>query len=250
MKQLIIDIINEKIRTSEGHTRYRSPLVGFAAASDPLFAKLREVANPDHFLPGEMLPGAQTVNAFFLPFDTELVRLNRRNPYVSWEWAKAYVETNQLIKDICKEIAHQLGDMGFNVVYEMPTHNFDSERFLSAWSHKHVAYVCSLGSFGRNSMLITEKGCAGRFGSLVTDMNMELALPARELYHPFCEKCDYCVKACPVSALGAGGLNKTACYQRLLEVNEFFDDLPLTDACGKCANGPCATRSPGQTGHF
>ncbi|MGI6549396.1 MAG: epoxyqueuosine reductase [Syntrophomonadales bacterium] len=245
LEKLITDIINEKIRTHNGSTRYRSPLVGFASASDPLFAKLREVANPDHLLPGDMLPEAQSVIAFFLPFTDELIKLNRRDPFVSREWAKAYVETNQLIKDICLEIAQQLGKMGFSAAYEMPTHNFDYERFLSVWSHKHVAYVCGLGSFGRNTMLITPEGCAGRFGSVVTDRHIESETPARELYYPFCEKCDYCVRACPVSALGEDGLDKAACYQRLLEADRFYDDLPLTDACGKCANGPCASKAPG-----
>lgn len=246
MKQLLIDIINDKIRTNNGRTRYRSPLVGFASASDPLFHKLREVANPDHLLPEEMLPGAESVIAFFLPFDNELIKLNRRDPYVSREWAEAYVETNQLIKDICKEISRQLADMGYNAAYEMPTHNFDYERLLSSWSHKHVAYVCGLGSFGRNTMLITAKGCAGRFGSLVIDKYLEPDATTRELYHPYCAECDYCVRVCPISALGDDGLNKAACYQRLLEVNEFFDDLSLSDVCGKCANGPCAFRSPGE----
>lgn len=246
MKQLIMDIINDTIRTRGYRTRYRSPLVGFASASNPLFHRLREVANPDHLLPGEMLPGAQAVIAFFLPFDNELIRLNRKDPYVSREWAEAYVETNQLIKDVCQEISWHLVDMGFNAAYEMPTHNFDSERLLSSWSHKHVAYVCGLGSFGRNTMLITEKGCAGRFGSLVTDKYLEPVATVGELYHPFCERCDYCVRVCPVFALGGGEFNKATCYQHLLEVNEFFSDLPLSDVCGKCANGPCAFKAPGK----
>lgn len=243
MEQLLKDIISEKVSASS-RNRYRSPLVGFAAADDPLFRQLRQVANPDHLLPGEMLPGAKTVIAFFLPFEVELIKLNRRHPYVSRDWAEAYVETNGLIKVICQEITRKLIDKGFHATYEMPTHNFDPERLLSPWSHKHVAYVCGLGSFGRNTMLITEKGCAGRFGSLVTDQYFEPSRLAREVFYPGCERCDYCVKVCPVSALGDQGLDKAACYRRLLEVNEFFDDLSLSDVCGKCANGPCALKAP------
>ena len=67
MKQLFINIINYTIRTSNGCTRYRSPLVGFALASDPLFHKLQEVANPDHLLPEEMLPGAQSGETLTFP---------------------------------------------------------------------------------------------------------------------------------------------------------------------------------------
>jgi epoxyqueuosine reductase QueG len=242
MEQLIKDIISEKIRTSSNRTRYRSPLVGFSAADDPLFRQLRQVANPDHLLPEEMLPGAQTVIAFFLPFELELIKINRQHPYVSHEWAEAYVETNGLIKEICQDIARKLKELGFKTAYEMPTHNFDPVRLLSPWSHKHVAYVCGLGSFGRNTMLITEKGCAGRFGSLVTDGYIQPDSPTKEIFYPGCDNCNYCVRACPVSALGEQKFDKAACYRHLLEVNEFYDDLPLCDACGKCANGPCATK--------
>ena len=73
------------------------------------------------------------------------------------------MEANQLIKNACEERCRYFADMGFNAVYEQPTHNFDSRHLLSTWSHKHIAYVCGLGSFGRNTMLITAGGCAGRF---------------------------------------------------------------------------------------
>ncbi len=243
MDQLIKNIVARKTRMNSHRTRYRSPLVGFASADDPLFGQLRQVAHPDHLLPKEMLPDAKTVIAFFLPFETELVKLNRNHPYVSREWAEAYVETNGLIKEICQEIERALAELGFQTTYEMPTHNFDQELLLSPWSHKHVAFVCGLGSFGRNTMLITEKGCAGRFGSLVTDGEISSDRPVQEAFFAGCEKCNYCVKACPVLALGEKELDKAACYRHLLKVNEFYDDLSLSDACGKCANGPCATKS-------
>ena len=40
---------------------------------------------------------------------------------------------------------------------------------MSDWSHKHVAYIAGIGSFGHHHMLITNKGCCGRLGSVVTD---------------------------------------------------------------------------------
>lgn len=244
MKQTITDIINETIHKSRCRTQFREPLTGCAPAEDPLFYRLREVAHPGHLLPGEMLPGARTVVSFFLPFNTKLVEKNRKHSYVSREWAEAYVEANQLIKNACEEICRYFADMGFNAVYEQPTHNFDSRHLLSTWSHKHIAYVCGLGSFGRNTMLITAGGCAGRFGSLVTDAYLESSAQASALYHPVCERCDYCARICPVSALRDGSFDKAACYRRLLEVNDFYSDLPLTDVCGKCACGPCALRDP------
>jgi hypothetical protein len=47
------------------------------------------------------------------------------------------------------------------------THNFNEEDLTAGWSHKSVAFVAGLGTFGVNRMLITPAGCAGRFGSMV-----------------------------------------------------------------------------------
>ena len=51
----------------------------------------------------------------------------------------------------------------------MATHNFDEAKLVSYWSQKHVAYMAGLGKFGLHHMIITEKGCCGRLGSIVTN---------------------------------------------------------------------------------
>jgi len=40
--------------------------------------------------------------------------------------------------------------------------------------------------------------------------------------------------------LTVDGLDKPACYRRLLEVDARYEDLGVCDVCGKCATGPCA----------
>ena len=52
----------------------RGPLIAAAAADDPRWLELRRVAHPDHRLPEELLPGARSVVAWFLPFQPWLVR--------------------------------------------------------------------------------------------------------------------------------------------------------------------------------
>ena len=240
VKHLIEQAINVKVSSVQGPVRYRTPLIGYADADDPVFNNLKQVAHQGHLLPRDLLPQARTVIAFFLPFDLELVRINRRHSYVSREWVQAYVYTNALISEICRDIAAIMAEQRFEAIYDQPTHNFDEEELLSPWSHKHVAFACGLGSFGTNTMLITERGCAGRFGSLVTDAEIRPVSSKKELFHPKCENCTYCIRVCPASALNERGLEKAACYRYLLEVNDFYNDLPLSDACGKCANGPCA----------
>ncbi|MBF7084294.1 hypothetical protein IT084_15175 [Desulfallas sp. Bu1-1] len=123
------------------------------------------------------------------------------------------------------------------------THNFNEEDLTAGWSHKSIAFVAGLGTFGVNRMLITPAGCAGRFGSMVISAEIPpTPRPGRE----FCRyynggKCLYCVTNCPTGALQVDGLDKQTCYRRLLEVAGQFTDLGLCDVCSKCALGPCAT---------
>ncbi|MCL6560105.1 MAG: epoxyqueuosine reductase [Firmicutes bacterium] len=246
MQNFIHNFIIDTIKRFQGKTAYREPLVGFARADDPGFGRLKELVGPGHLLPTDLLPAARSVVAFFVPFTGELVRQNRQHPYVSREWAEAYIETNQLISDICSSLTRELQNKGVRAAWQQPTHNFDPVALRSFWSHKHVAYLCGLGTFGLHHMLITAAGCAGRLGSLVVD----LALPATPvqagencLYRRG-KNCTSCVRLCPTGALSAEGLDKQKCYRHLLEVDEHYHDLGLCGVCGKCAAGPCALTVP------
>jgi epoxyqueuosine reductase QueG len=194
------------------------------------------------------------VVAFFVPFDGELVRLQRHDPYVNRAWAEAYIETNRLIESVCQVLGDALARKGVRAAWQQPTHNFDQVELVSCWSHKHVAYLCGLGSFGRHRMLVTTAGCAGRLGSLVIDAALPVEAMAlhRRTAEPngkFCLTrdggfCDICIRRCPSGALTSDGLDRQRCYRYLLEVNDRFPDLGLCDVCGKCATGPCALKMP------
>lgn len=246
MKKIIEGLINNSAQNSGDFPGYREPLIGYAAAGDPGFDRLKEIVGPGHLLPQDILPGARTVIAFFLPFKEQLAQVNREHSYVAREWADAYVRTNRLISQICERIADALAEKGINTGWQQPTHNFDPVELVSFWSHKHVAYLCGLGTFGLHHMLITPAGCSGRLGSMVIDRelppsprpDMELCLYKRN------GKCMRCVKSCPTGALTEYGLDKAKCYQRLLEVDAYYTDLGCCDVCGKCATGPCAVTAP------
>lgn len=240
MEKFIQEYIREQVNSAVTETKYRDPLIGFARADDSLFARLKKVVNPNHLLPSDLLPEAKSVAAFFIPFTGDLVRINRNHSYVSPEWARAYIETNRLIGDICRGLTEKLIQSGIKAAWEMPTHNFDPVLLYSIWSHKHIAYICGLGSFGRHTMLITEKGCAGRIGSIVLDYDVNQPGTLKALEYETCKKCSYCSNACPCGALTENGLDKPRCYRYVLEVDAYYGDMPLTDVCGKCANGPCA----------
>jgi len=246
LEAFIINFVRREVATADTVTRYRQPLVGFADAADPRFPQLREIAEPTHLLPRDLLPTARSVIAFFLPFTAEIVEANRAQPReVARGWALAYVETNALINRIAQGLIAALAERGVKAAAEPATHNWDPVTLISRWSHKSVAAIAGLGSFGLHRMLITDAGCAGRFGSLVVDAVLEptsspaLSPPERCLYF-YDGSCTVCVDRCPVGALTEDGLDKHRCYEWLLQVADRFRDLGIADVCGKCATGPCA----------
>ncbi|MFP4457389.1 MAG: epoxyqueuosine reductase [Clostridia bacterium] len=248
-KRLIEKIITENVFNNIYKTKYREPIIGYADAKDSQFTKLKEVGHPKHLLPTDLLNTAKTVIAYFIPFTKELVEENKKHNYVAPSWALAYVETNNLITDINNNIKKELAKEGIKVSTIKATHNFDKELIMSMWSHRHIAYIAGVGTFGVNNLLITEKGCAGRLGSFVIDQSLE---PSDILNKELClykqdKSCVYCFDKCPVGAFDDEEFARSRCYDYLLEVVEHFKDIdPNCDVCGKCNCGPCAILSKGE----
>ncbi len=227
---------------------WRKPLVAAASADDPLFPQLRRVAAPDHALPADLLPGARTVVVFFIPFVRRLAQENdAEREFASRSWAEAYVLTNRLIHAVNEHLQSAFQSRGFAAGTTPATHNFDEERLVSGWSHKHVGFIAGLGTFGCHHWLITEAGCCGRLGSLVTTMPLT---PTPRPSVEFCllkagGKCGGCFKKCRYDALHPHGFDRHACYRRCLANDARHHDLPLVDVCGKCGcEVPCSYGVP------
>jgi epoxyqueuosine reductase QueG len=231
-----------------GGDYWRDPLVAIISASDPTLMKLKEVVDPEHAIPSDLLPDAKSVVVFFLPFRPELGLENARcKPYASRSWAQAYVETNSLIQSINEHMKTCFKHAGYDAATTPATHNFDEEKLVSRWSHKHIGYLAGLGTFGKNHLLITRAGCCGRLGSLVTSMPLpatpkmteESCLEKRGLL------CRSCVSACRFGALRSKGFDRRACYAQCLRNDAHYSYLPLVDVCGKCGcEVPCSYQVP------
>jgi len=248
MRELIERTVRSVVGEADTATAYRPPLVGFAAAEDPAFEDLKRLVGPEHVLPTDLLSGAASVVSFFLPFAAEVVEANRvRKGRVAREWAVAYLETNDLIRTVCDRLAEELRGAGFASASAPATGNFDRETLASGWSHKSAAVIAGLGRFGLHHMVITQSGCAGRFGSLVTDAVLKPSRRSlRELrVNKSGGTCKDCVSRCPVGALnGAGDLNSELCWNRCQAVARRLSDLELAEVCGKCAVGRCSMGPP------
>jgi epoxyqueuosine reductase QueG len=225
---------------------FDAPIFGAAAAEDPLFSQLKSAAavGAGQFLPADWLPGARFVLSVFFPF-TERVRAANAaaDRLPAAEWLHARIEGQRHISAVSAAAAETLRRAGFSAVAPSEDARFRSEGFSSNWSERHVAFVCGLGTFGLSKGLITEKGMAGRFTSLVTDMALS---PTRRTYtelYEHCIFCGLCAKRCPADAIDRErGKAHAPCFALLEETRVLFSPRY---GCGKCQVGvPCERGIP------
>jgi len=234
------------VNENEAITSYRNPLIGFVAADDPGVSNLSEFIGFDHLKPCDLLPGALSIVSFFLPFTPELVYANaKEKEQVAREWAIAYVETNALIGKITSRLIEVLDQDNIRAAAVPATGNFDEKALRSSWSHKSLAVLAGLGSFGLHQMVITDAGCAGRFGSLVIDAALPFDKPAKKERCAFYASgtCLDCALACPANAIDENEpFNRQACWAQCRKNGQRILDLgDEVHVCGKCAvKGPCA----------
>ena len=238
IRTVIESTINEAVWKSP--LGFKKPLISYASPSDPLFLELKEL-HPHHLMPQELLKNIKTIVVFYVPFDLEIAHSNKTGTKVSEKWANAYISTNSLINEVCVLLSEKLAAQGVETAHQKATHNFDEKNLTAAWSHRSVAYIAGLGTFGVNRMLITPVGCAGRFGSIAISHFIEPTAKPDKEYCLFFEGkgCLKCLKSCPVGALAENSINKHLCYERLLKVADEYSAIGFADVCGKCI-GPCA----------
>ena len=256
MKDQITDFVKDYVRNYPAKTEWRTPLVGFAEVKGDYLSNIHQIIISEHADPQQVLPDAETVIAFFLPFTKELCEGNAMPGPESTEWAVAYEETNNLIHDLSVAIVRFLEEHGWRGALPEQYTIYEEDVLRARWSHRHMAAAAGLGTFGVNQMLITEKGCCGRYGSVVTNLRVDWNKPLQE------ELCLYkrgmgclkCVEVCPAGALSTDGFNRFMCNEALYRNKELYDsevhvydDLvpEETELCGKCSSGmPCSLHAP------
>ena len=223
-----------------------------SAPIDQRFDILPQIACGDHLHPHDLLQTAKSVVVFFIPFKRELVKENKAGDRPCRNWGVAYVHTNDLISRLSQAVESFLSKAGYNSELTPATHNFDEDKLMARWSHKHLASLSNLGRFGTHHMLITPSGCAGRLGSLVTEAELgdnPVIDTDDACLSKAGQKCGKCISVCPVDALSESSFERRWCWNRLNEnrdVSDSFTDLPkTTHVCGKCAAlMPCSFINP------
>ncbi|GHU25737.1 (Fe-S)-binding protein [Betaproteobacteria bacterium] len=234
-------------------TIWNAPLVGVAAADDPLFETLKTpgVVGPEHRSPGEWLPGAKSVISYFLPYTEPLRRgYPKKSPLPSLEWVSGRthgeVFNNVIRRALFRLLEHYSAKAlapGIQLHYQAPG-------MIPMWSERHTAFIAGLGSFGIHGALITKQGASGRIGSIITDLELP---PTPREYSAIYEYCPYpahgtcgaCIPRCPADAINPESRDNLRCViQSRDTVGDFFRPLGY-HSCGHCLTWlPCAQQIP------
>lgn len=242
---------------------FEAPIIAYGSADDPVFSRLKDenIIGRHFILPGEWLHGAETVISFFLPFTEQIRKSNRMD--LSWpsnEWLHGRIEGQIFVNRLATHIKDMLTEAGYKSIVPSADSRFMANTdgpsksaykqkgagvpaFSSNWSERHAAYICGLGTFGLSKGLITRKGIAGRFGSIITELTLEPDQRDYSGIYEYCTMCGACVKNCPVGAISLEkGKDHSPCSQFL---DRTMEEHHPRYGCGKCQVGvPCEGRIP------
>lgn len=237
---------------------YDEPLVGFAGAGDELFVKFKQedIIGPFHRTPSEWLSGAKTVISYFLPFSAYVRRSNHEPGPASEAWLKGRIIGEEINSRLRRFIVERIVAAGGKAVAPVLEKDFvvDYNTCVSNWSERHAAFVAGLGTFSLNRGLITKRGMAGRFGSVITDLSLTPSPRSYSTPFAYCpflgdKTCGACIGRCPSGAITERGKDKRRCHQyifvedpnRLLRTELGY---PMS-SCGKCQTAvPCEAGIP------
>ena len=242
----------------EGMRIFDEPLFGYTSADDPFFteAKKPEIIGAHFMTPEEWLPGAKTVISVFLPFTARVREANRLDmSWPAYEWLHGRLEGQVFQAEICRFAEDLLKKEGYAALGPMIDSRLSSRSSLTSdkteqgfyttnWSERHAAYAAGLGTFGLSKGLITRKGVAGRYLSVITSASFEHTERPYKGVYDYCIFCGACAVNCPAGAISKekGKLHHPC--------SEFLDSVKTKHSpyygCGKCqVKVPCEDKAPG-----
>lgn len=276
MKKKIIDEIKRFVAAENAVCSmgaiWQEPIVGFADAKGAEINKLKDIVHPEHQMPEEVLEDAKTVIAYFIPFEKWVAESNESksdDPGVSDrmaspQWAESYELTNAMMGRLNEHMMDFIHKLGYEAKTAPEAAVFYRDEVISHWSFRHIAYAAGLGTFGLNNMLITDKGCSGRYNCLVTNLDVETDSPKKEEACLYIKNgtCGACMIKCPAGAITPEGFDRHKCYEQCLKNAEIYTAFGSSyageaegdkaeaaaetygsEVCGKCIAGlPCAYR--------
>jgi len=226
------------------------PIVGFASAHDPVFARFQdpEVVGPQHRLPEEWLPGAQSVISVFVPFSEPIHKAYRKDSrFSALEFASGKWNGSKFLNVIRRGLIRFAERHGGKAIAPNIDARYDSDHWAPFWSERHVGFAAGVGTFGLQDAILTARGAYGRICSVVTTLKLEPTVrPYREVYgyclYAFDGSCSACIERCPSKAISTAGKEVERCPK-----NGNGDHFKLWGygSCGHCSTFvPCSRTIP------
>ena len=255
----------------EDERMWEKPLVGFASGNDPLFQFFKEDIGEFYMTPQEVFrtkyadADAENLTVISLAFShTSITKkeqaLQADEQCLRWMLSRNTWKT--FSGELYAHINNALSEQGIRFVIpdlmpEMKPALSEKYGRAFAWSQRHTAFVCGLGTFGLSKGLITRQGVAMRFASIAADIKIEPDKREYEGYRDWClfgkdGSCGACIKRCPSGAITKERHDKEKCRAYLDKMNEKNIKNPLLDpsievGCGLCQSAvPCADKCPVQ----
>jgi epoxyqueuosine reductase len=232
---------------------WEAPVVGVAAASNPLFKTLKQpgVVDPIHVDPDNWLQGARSVVSFFLPFSRQVKKsYSRRSHLPSLEWVSGRVNGEVFVNVARRALARYPQSQGGRALVPNLELRYKAVDLIPMWSERHVAFIAGVGTFGLHGGLLTEKGAAGRIGSVVTDLDLTPTPRPYSGVHEYCPwvtdgTCGACIDRCPVRAIHGNGKDHQICLTNGRDYIRPAYEAWGYHSCGHCQNNlPCANGIP------
>ena len=222
---------------------FDEPLLGVAAADDPLFAAFRDEPQAgcaSMLLPCEWLPSARSVLVCFLPWNPAVRRYDR----VAEQPRGVHIfgpEGYPIIDALKRFLIERLAAAGYQALDPESDPRFfwhgkqmrrDPERRVgSNFSLRHAAYIAGLGTFSLSRGLITERGMAGRLIGVVTDAPLAADVrPYTELTE-YCNGCGACIRRCPAGAIDEAGKDHLTCADWLDAIRDVYHAVVNCSCC-------------------
>lgn len=230
-----------------GIRMYEWPLVGVSSARDALYKEYKrpEIVGENYMLPSEWMDGAKSVISIFNPFTQHIKDSNAGGDMPSCEWLHGRIQGQEYIVAAAQALAEFLRSKGAQAMVPVADERFEvypEPKIYSNWSERHAAYISGLGTFSLNRAIITQKGIAGRFCSVISDVELEADEREYAGLYDNCSLCGACRRACPAEAINKNGKVHVPCYNFLKKVSEQY---PSYYGCGKCQCGmPCESSIP------
>jgi epoxyqueuosine reductase QueG len=253
-----------------GQILWDAPFFGVSRGDDPLYDFLKEHIGAFHWTPleafrlaypGEGDAAGLRVVSFCFPQTAESkASQSLETLHPSREWMVSRGEWEPMIREFLEKLCGSLREAGIRCVPVellpgMTLHREGPQGLSATWSQRHAAYISGLGTFGLSDGLITEKGKAVRFSTVILEAPLEATQRPYSNHNEWCSfykdgSCGVCMSRCPVSAISESGHDKTVCedYEDVFVARYWPADIDRTHykvGCGLCqAAIPCQDERP------